>query len=68
MWISFFSFFIRYEGKNVLSAVSHQVILLLESVYCITTFSFPLLMNCEHLKSEMKSHQHMWRFGSPDGK
>lgn len=68
MWISFSSVFISYEGKNVLSVVSHQVILRLESVYCITTFSFPLLMNCEHLKSEMKSHQHMWRFGSPDGK
>lgn len=36
-----FLLFGRYEGKNVLYVVSHQVILLLESVYCITSFSFP---------------------------
>lgn len=53
--------------RETLHRWRHQVIFLLQSVNCITLPPFSILVNCERLKPKMKSHLHMWRFGSRDG-
>lgn len=67
MWILFFIFFIRYEGENAPSVVtSGHFPFRISILYHI--FPFSILMNCDHLNPKMKSHLHMWSFGSQDRK
>lgn len=68
MWILLFVFFLSDIRGKMLHLWLHQVIFLLESVYCISISPFSILMNWVFETVQMKSHLHMWRFGSRDGK